>query len=249
MDPKQFEDFKNGKTDGNTAQDTSTETTAKETVDTGKTEVSEEKLDLTEGTNRSIPYARFKEKVEAFNTLKAEQEGLKEQFVKQTEDRDRQWKQYYEAEISALQRANQNTDIYDDYETPAVDKAYEEKVSTLAERLEKAELKLADINAKEESRFLKSEMVKLKEVFPEAVEEHVLALKKVKPNMTLEQCAERSHRLFEDNIKAKYERMMETKREAAKKTVLTGGKINIKPEERPKTMKQARDLLAQYLEG
>jgi hypothetical protein len=248
MDKKAFEAFKNGTQDANTAQESSPETTAKEATDTAKAEATEEKLDLTEGTNRTIPYARFKEKVEGYNNLKAEVEKIQEQFVKQTEERDRQWKQYYEAEMSAMARQNQNTDVYEDYDTDPVQKSYEDKVSKLVERLEKAEGRLAQIDEKEESRFLKSEMAKLREIYPEAGEEHVLALKKVKPNLTLEQCAERSHKYFMDNVNAKYSKMMEAKKEAAKKTVITGGKINIKPEDKPRTMKEAKEFLAKYLE-
>lgn len=249
MDPKDFEKFRTGQTeDVKEATDTSAEAAAAEVVEKGKEPgASEEKLDLSEDNSRNIPYKRFKEKVEAFNELKKQNEEMVSKVQQTIEERDKQWKSYYEAEIASLKRQQeQEPEYYEDYDKPAKD--YDGQIKQLMDQLSNVNNKIKTYEEKEEQRTLRSEMSKLKEIYPESVDEHVYALKKMKPQWSLEECAERSHKYFEDNIKSKYDKMMEAKKNAAKKTVLSGGKIKFSPEEKPKNMKEARAFLEKYLE-
>ena len=244
MDPKNFENFKNT---GSFESKDVTQESSPETSQGNDVKQSDEKLDLSDKNDRKIPYSRFKEKVEEANTLKEQIESIKTEVTRQIEERDKQWKTYYEAEIAAMQRQNQNQEVYDDYTFDAPQTKYDDTIKQLQEQLQSVTGKLTKFEEVEQNRTLKSEMGRLKEIYPQAADEHVLAMKKLNPTWSLEKCAERSHQYFEDNIRSRYDAMMEAKKEAAKAPILREGRITIKPEERPKNMREAKALLEKML--
>ena len=218
------------------AQDSSQEQDVKEV----KAEESSPEGEVFEGENRNIPYSRFKEKA-------AEAKELKKQIDKLMADKDeavrktaQQYQTYYESEIAKLQRTQQQDPYYEPEEET-------NKLSPLLEEINMLKSSLSEFKVERENERILSQVKTLKSVYPELEEEHVLVVKKTKPNWSIEECAEYSHKYFEDKVKGKFSTMMAKKKEAAKKPIMgADGKLNIEPNERPKTFQDAKKRMMEY---
>ena len=218
------------------AQDSSQEQDVKEV----NAEESSPEGEVFEGENRNIPYSRFKEKA-------AEAKELKKQIDKLMADKDeavrktaQQYQTYYESEIAKLQRTQQQDPYYEPEEET-------NKLSPLLEEINMLKSSLSEFKVERENERILSQVKTLKSVYPELEEEHVLVVKKTKPNWSIEECAEYSHKYFEDKVKGKFSTMMAKKKEAAKKPIMgADGKLNIEPNERPKTFQDAKKRMMEY---
>lgn len=218
------------------AQDSSQEQDVKEV----NAEESSPEGEVFEGENRNIPYSRFKEKA-------AEARELKKQIDKLMADKDeavrktaQQYQTYYESEIAKLQRTQQQDPYYEPEEET-------NKLSPLLEEINMLKSSLSEFKVERENERILSQVKTLKSVYPELEEEHVLVVKKTKPNWSIEECAEYSHKYFEDKVKGKFSTMMAKKKEAAKKPIMgADGKLNIEPNERPKTFQDAKKRMMEY---
>jgi hypothetical protein len=198
-----------------------------------------------DGADRPIPYARFKEKVTEVKDLKKQVEKVaaeKEQYAAQVAQ---QYQTYYESEIAKLKRNIEASQQYTpDYTAPVQD----ERVGAIGQELTALRQDLARMKEEAEINKLQNQVGNLKPIYPEMDEEHVFAIKKLKPDWSLDECAEYSHKHFEGKINSRVRDMIEKKKEAAKRPVFgDGSKINLKPEERPKNFKDARKSLAAHL--
>lgn len=193
-----------------------------------------------EGENRSIPYARFKEKAAEAKELKRTIEALKAEKESAVNDTAVKWQSYYEGELARLQRAQaEDVSIYDE--------PVEDKTAPLLKMIDDLKGKVSLIESQRETEGLKTQIASLKTIYPELEDEHVFVVKKTKPNWSLEECAEYSHKYFEDKMKSKYTAMMAKKKEAAKKPIFTDeGKLNIPAADKPKTFKDAKARMIEY---
>lgn len=204
----------------------------------------EVKTDAKEEVNedRAVPYARFKEVIDTKKTLEKklkETESLVEQKVNETA---RQYQAYYESELAKLQRQQQ-----DIYATETPQSAPESDV--LKREIEMLKSTLNDVIVDREQTKIQTQINQLREVYPELDDEHVLAIKKLNPSMDLQEIAEHSHNKFSNLVKTRFNKMIEKKKEDAKKTVLVSdGKLVLKPEEKPKTLKDAKKMYLKFME-
>jgi hypothetical protein len=221
------------------AQETSTEKDVKEVKDSSSDEVFE-------GEERSIPYARFKEKVSEARELKRMIDKLNAEKDSAIRETAQKYQTYYESEISKMQRAKEESSYdYDLDAKPEIDT----KLNPLLDEIRTLKREISEIKSKGETEGLVSQIQKLKSVYPELDDEHVLVVKKTKPDWSIEECAEYSHKYFEDRVKGKFNRMMEKKKEAAKKPIIgADGKLNIPSGEKPKSFADARKRMIEYAE-
>jgi len=196
-----------------------------------------------DSADRPIPYARFKEKVLEVKDLKKAIEKLaseKEQYGQQIAQ---QYQTYYESELAKSKRMA-DEQSYNAYEAPVEDK----RVGEISNELSSLKSHIQRLQEEAEQNKIKSQVNGLSSVFPEMDEEHVFAIKRLKPDWSLEECAEYSHKHFNDKISSRVKEMIEKKKEAARKPIFgDGGKFNLKPEERPKDLKEANKKLIQYM--
>jgi hypothetical protein len=198
-----------------------------------------------DSTDRPIPYARFKEKVTEVKDLKRAVEKLAAEKELYGQQIAQQYQSYYESELAKVKRMGEQQTDYS-YTQPVEDQrvgAISQEVNTLKNNIQK-------LQQEAETYKLQNQMGGLKPIYPEMDEEHVFSIKRLKPDWSLEECAEYSHKHFEEKINGRVRQMIEKKKEAAKKPVFgDGSKINLKPEERPKNLKEARARLSAHLES
>jgi len=225
-------------------QDSSTETSSDQDVKEGKV------------TDRAIPYSRFKEKVDQVKDLEKQINKIRTESEASTAKTRAEMQSYYESEIARIQRdlsAKSNEDTFDSYlhdeDTSKISKAYDSKVSGLLQEINELKSTVKDLATTRETEVLRGQVTKLKDVYPSMDEEHVYAIKKIKPDWSLEECAEYSHNKWEEKLQSKFTKMMEEKKQAAKKPVFgPDGKLNIKPNERPKSISEAKKMMLQWAE-
>lgn len=228
-----------------TVEATSAETSAKDKVDT-TAKVDESKTAIPE--SRSIPYERFKEKVDEAKELSRKVKQVEALAEQKAQEAVKQTQMFYESEIAKLQRAKQETYGLD--ETDNTQNVYQEQMSTLNKQIEELKYNVTTLKEKSETEMLRTQIQKLRDVYPSLDEEHVYVVKKMKPDWDLNECAEYSHNHFEGVIKGRYDKMMEEKKKAAQKPVMGGpGKIALKPEERPKTLAEAKKRMLSYVKN
>ena len=220
-----------------------------ESADKGKPEDSKEEVFEDDG-KRTIPYTRFKEKVGEVNELKEMIETLKAEKQAAVEKTAADYQTYYEGEMARVLRQkgteeNDYSDLYqEEPKRPAID---ETVLNPLKEEIETLRKELTGLKSESETRRLKTQIKSLKEVYPELDEEHVLVVKKMKPKMSLDECAEYSHKYFSGLVKSKFDRMMEKKKEAARKPIVTAeGRLNIPSDKKPKTFAEAKKAMLEY---
>jgi len=198
--------------------------------------------EIFEGENRSIPYSRFKEKATEARELK---KALEEKDVEKeaaVNDTAAKWQSYYEGEINRMQRVKEEDDValYDEPKK-------EDNISPLVKKIEELGSVITGMKSERETDKLKDQISSLKAVYPELEDEHVLVVKKTRPKMSLEECAEYSHKYFEDRLKTKYSAMIAKKKEAAKAPIMTAdGKLNVPASDKPKNFKDAKKRMIEY---
>jgi len=203
----------------------------------------ETKENLFEDENkRTIPYSRFKEVVDTKKDLEKKIKQMEQVVEQKVNETARQYQTYYEGELAKINRSIQA----DPYTTQEEANPYNEVISTLKNEISSLKGDLSSLKTESETSKLNSQIGKLKDVYPMLDEEHVYAVKKMKPDWSLEECAEYSHQKWDSKVKEKVTRIIEQKKEAAKKPVLVAGeKFVLKPEEKPKNM---RDAVKKYRE-
>jgi hypothetical protein len=235
----------------------------KETVETSTTPVKgstdtatadESKEAFVEEAKRTIPYSRFKEKVDETKELNKQLKNLNSEKDQAVAKAYAEAQTYYESEISKLQRQytaqTQDIDLsaYSGDETSKVTKVYDEKINNLHGTISELKKNLEHLSGDYETQKLNTRLESLKQVYPSIDETFVLGIKKAKPDWSLEECAEYVHNKIEGLGKNKYDKIMDDKKKAAKVRVIgEDGKINLKPEERPKNFQDAKKKLAQFL--
>lgn len=242
------EEIKDVKTDQTPSTDA-----AKDKVDTGKAE--SPKNDVYEnivGENkREIPYAVFKERNDKLRETERQlkQLGTEQQLVidKAVKSRDREWRDYIQ-DKQVLDK--KETDSYEEYEDDTSARQNEQKISKLEATIQDLKGGFSKLSQETETRELKRQITQLKDIYPSMDEEHVYAVKKMKPELSLDEAAQYSHEKFSTYTKALFDKMMDQKKEAAKAKV-SGPEViaSLKPEDRPKTLEEAHDFVRKNLLG
>lgn len=200
----------------------------------------EEFGDLFGTTDNKIPYSRFKEVNDERKALKAELENVKSSVKTQVEDI------VLKEQMKALtQQSKQDELSFDDLD-PIQNNS---DISVLKEELNMLKNQLKTVSEFTENNVLNQNLQQLKSAFPGMNEEHVLALKKMHPNSDLEECAKYSHDKFTSHTKKLYNQMIEEKKVAqSQKSVLGAERIrNLKPEEQPKDLEEARVAFMKFM--
>jgi hypothetical protein len=238
-------------------QDTSTDNTATAEVDTQTSEKPEDSYEENYGDGkRDIPYAVFKQRNEKLRETEKKLKQMEANLEKKIAERETlvgtQYKNYYEGEIAKLQSQKQND--YEDYDYSEVDdstRKYQEHISQLENKLSSLEGSISKINEVNADRDLKAKVSGLKELYPSMVPEVVFAMHKLQPGSSLDELAQFSHETIENQVKSKYESLIERKKEAAKKKIVGPETMSsFKPKDKPKNLRDAHDqvleLMKQY---
>ncbi|RPI55996.1 MAG: hypothetical protein EHM49_01205 [Deltaproteobacteria bacterium] len=229
MEPKE-QDVKEEKQDSSSAD-------VKEPKDSSSEE------EVFEGESRAIPYARFKEKALEARELKSEIERIKAEKDNEIHRATSQLQAFYESELAKVSRERSTDPIYDLDDEPKIN----EKITPIANEIKELRAELNSLRSERETERLRNDISKLQAVYPELDEEHVLVVKKARPKWSLDECAEYSHKYFEDRVKSKYSAMISKKKEAAKRPLLDGeGRLNIEPSQKPKTFEEAKKRMLEY---
>lgn len=216
--------------------------------DKNEDESNDEDVDLFGGQEGDIPYARFKEVNSKKKEAEKELNVLKNDMQSQVDDavyrRELELRREYEDRLTNMQSTND--DSYDDYESgeSADIKALKQEVSELQKTVKD---NVSDLERDKLQRNIKS----LKKEYPALQEEHVMAIAKIRPKWSWEECAEYSHKIMKTHVNNIYTDMVEQKKVAAKKKVTLGaeGLRNMKPEDKPKTFAEAAEKAVQFLGG
>lgn len=222
---------------------------AKAPVDTTKVEGTKEDVNLEpekveEDLNRSIPYSRFKEVLDAKKEQERKVKELEKVYNDKLVNTQREIQTYYETELAKMQRLAQ-----DPYATVSEPDPTETKFGSVNQELTILKTELERLKNESETQKINGEINKLKSVYPDMDDEHVFAVKKMKPDWTLEECAEYSHSKYGNLVKTRLNKLIEAKKEAAKKQVLVSdGKISLTPEQKPKTKEEARKAYMNYMQ-
>lgn len=201
----------------------------------------EEDFELLVGEkDRQIPYKVFKERNDKLRQTERELKEMQAKFEDKLAQEREAIKSKYESEYSTKLYGQ---DSYSQYETPKEDP----KVSKLEQQIESLRNTIRDLDEGVKHRDLKSQMKELKSLYPHMAEEHVLSLASARKDLSLDQCAEHSHNYFVKNADKVYKQMLEEKKRAAEKKVVTKEQpLSLKPEEKPKDLKSARAKMEEY---
>jgi hypothetical protein len=122
-------------------------------------------------------------------------------------------------------------------------------VDTLKGEVEALRNQLKAVSEFTEKNALTQEMKQLKTSFPAMNNEHVLAIKKLRPDLALDECAKHSHDMFLSHAKETYQSMLEKKKADAETKKVTGPERirNLKPGEAPKDLDKAKELMMKFM--
>lgn len=194
--------------------------------------------DLFGSTDNKIPYSRFKEVNDEKKALKAELDKTKTSIKEQVEEA------LLKEQMKALVAPK------DEWNLDSIDAnaPVNTEVNSLKEELALLKGQLKIVSEFTENNALKQNLDNLRSSFPGMDEEHVLALKKMHPDANLEECAKYSHDKFNKHIKNLWNKTVEEKKAAqAQKSVIGAERIrNLKPEDKPKTLDEARAAFMKF---
>lgn len=196
--------------------------------------------ELTGMGEKKIPYNRFKEVNDEKKALKVELENMKTSVKQEIEEA------ILKEQVKAM--ANKPVDEFDDLLSEYPSKGNED-ISGLKNEIKVLQDQLKNVADFTEQNALKQEINSLKKAFPSMNEEHVLTLKKMHKDASLEECAKFSHDQFLGHAKQVYEKMLEEKKAAKDSKLVTGAERirNLKPEEKPKSLAEARAAMYKFM--
>ena len=234
------------------SQESSLENTAEENADSSKGDEDSSSDDNSQ--KQAVPYSRFKEKIDEVRKLQKE---IKKSEVKTKEAVDetaRQFQTYYESEISKMQRQAPKEEAYDEFdenrEAKALVRGYEDQIKSLKKEIGSFGNSIRELREESADTKLKRGLDKLEKDYPGLDRTHVLAIKKMDPDMSLDEAAEKSHDYFSDLVTNRVNKMIEDKKKAAETKVMGGGsKSDAKPREPAKTIAEASERFAEHLEA
>jgi len=225
-----------------------TETSAetKEDVKTeSSTETKEDEFDFESDENRNIPYARFKKVNDKRKDVERKLKTFEAQMDVKVQDgvyrKEMELRRDYEDRLLSANKTNTDDFSYDDQNSVGTTR----EMDTLKQELSEIKKTLNDVSTQSERDRIKTTVSSLKDIYPELDEEHVYAMKRARPEWAWEDCAEYSHKKFSTHLQNKWKEMVENKKKAAlKKVTGSEGIRNLKPEDKPKTFKEAREMAA-----
>lgn len=217
-----------------------------EDVNEEESSTSEDDVELFDSQERDIPYSRFKEVNDRKKELERENSKYKSEMDKRIQDevyrKELELRREYERQVAALESTDDYS--YDDYES-----ADSKEVKALKAKIEKLEGSLNEVSGKLSSSELKQELKVLKKIYPAMQDEHVMAIAKIRPNWSWEECAEYSHKKLGAHVQSEYKRLVEQKKQATKRKTVGEGLRSMKPEDKPKSFSEAGRKAAQLLGG
>jgi len=234
-------------------KDTKQEDVKKEEAEaTSAEETNEEKdeygYDSIVGTKENkIPYSRFKEVNDKGKAAQAELDDLKASMNDQVNEAVKMKM----LEDKLLNTEEAPVDDYSQYLDPDNNSAQTKaEVSELKAQIAQLTNQVQEVSAFAEQKALDQDLKVLKKEFPAMNTEHVLAIKKMKPNVSLEEIAKYSNDTFNNHAKETYQAMLEKKKSDAekKKTVGVERIRNITADEKPKDIKDAKALMLKFMD-
>lgn len=226
----------------------STTDSAKETVVTeakadGVTTETDQDLSFDPLEEKPIPYKVFKEKNAKLRDTERELKALKGTVERQVQDelmrRESQLRREMEARYAP--QAKQEDDFQ--YVAPELS-----EIKALREELGSVKRELSEVSTSTQRKEIQETIEALKHEYPRLEMEHVIAVKKLRPEMSWEQVAEYSHNKFHSHVDSQWKALVESKKQAAtKKVVGPEGLRNLKPGERPKNWQEAAKMTKQFL--
>lgn len=204
-----------------------------------KEEVSLDETDLKAfEEDKKVPYDRFKSVNESKKAIQKELEQLKAQ-----RDEDvRRAVELAELRMKQSKSEPQDQDLDDDVEP------WQKESRRLVSETSGLRKELADLKSDLSQSKLEAQIAKLKDKFPEADEIAVLGWRKAQPNRDLEELMEYSHTKNNERVESRLRSLIEKKKEKSKTILpIREGGIKLKPEEKPKNIREATKLLKKYI--
>jgi hypothetical protein len=189
-----------------------------------------------------IPYSRFKEVNDAKKAAEAKIAELEAGISARVD-------QAVKDKLIEQQLLNK-PEIEEDYSFLDPDSGTKQEVEALKQQISELAAQVQGVSQYTEENILKQELKNLKAIFPAMNEEHVLAAKKLSPNTSLEEIAKYSNDMFNNHAKKVFNEMIEQKKKAAEtaKVVKKEAIKALPPEEKPKTMAEARKIMMQFMD-
>lgn len=227
----------------------STETDVKKAAEDSSSDAPESKKDSIEDLDESaleelsesktIPYQRFKEVnddrkslVDQIESLKSRQQSEVQRAIEDAEARL----------LAKFQREQQEKEF--ENEDP-----WDRSARQMSSEVQNLKAELDHLRKQSELQNLKSELKNLQDKYPKADVDAVLGWRQANPGLSLEDGMERSHRKSIESAETILKEMLQKKRDKAKVSVPTRtGGPRLKPEEKPKTLKDAKQAALRWLE-
>ena len=197
-----------------------------------------EEQDL-EALEQSVPYSRFKEVNEKAKVFKSKAETLESSYQEKLNDLTRT----YEAKLAAKEREDDYSIVTEEDPGARQVKSLEKQIKTLTDQIGR-------LDSGQERYQREAQIKELKSQYPKADITAVRGWKVVYPEASLDELMEKSHNDNLSMVKASLSEIIEKKKVAAKKTVLTGhSPLRITEADRPKTLKDAASRARDFLNG
>lgn len=205
-----------------------------------ETELDEKDLEAAQ-TDKKIPYSRFKEVNDAKKTLE-----------QQLAEKEAEWQKKLERELDLerIRLQGQQTKAKDDdYDLVFEDEQVSKEVAELKQQI--AELKEANQNvtSRLDNDRWNTKLTRLQAKYPNADVDAVLGWAKSmgKGYDDLEDLMAHSDQKMEAAVQKRLQQIVENKKKARESAIPSGNRIQLKPEERPKSVKEASRAARKFL--
>lgn len=196
-----------------------------------------------ETAQKDIPYPVFQKKNaklrETEKKLKDYEKNMERKVQEEVYRKEMELRREYEAKIMAKPKDDDFT--YDEPQKLDDAKALKEEIESLRKQV-------TEVSTITEQDRINKTIDELKYEFPELGKEHVLAIKRARPDWNWDECAEYSHNYFKAELDKRWKGMVESKKQAATKKISGAEGIrSMKPEERPKSFKELQKFMVKNM--
>ncbi len=211
-----------------------------------KVEAKEDKVELEESDlellaeQKKVPYNRFKEVNEEKKSLQYKLDEIERRHADDTR------RAVDDAERRVAARLETDKVGEDD----SLLEPWQVEVNRLNRELGKAKEEISTVKGEASTTRLESQMHNLRDRYPEADEVAVLGWKKSQPHRDLTELMEMSHNRSIDRAEVQLRNLLTAKKERAKGALIVGERgIQLKEEDKPKSMRAAKEMVAKWARG
>jgi hypothetical protein len=207
--------------------------------------------DLFGDDKKMVPYNVFRERNLKLREAEKALKRMEENFEKKLQSEKATLYSQLQYEMQTKNKERDPLDDFSSGDDEFGNTKYDKMAAAFQQELDSLKQQIRGFQQKSEDSELTQSISQLKQTYPSLDEEHVYAIKKARPQWSLDECAEYSHKKWETKVSSMFNDLVEKRKEAAKvrpnvSEAIAGFVTKEKPKSAADASAKIREFINQY---